>query len=499
MLKTVRSFLLAGMAVTCSLCASPANSAIKVGVGETIITPPVGLPLYGYARAKVSDGVHDDLHARSLVIEGTNGTATVFMTLSLCDLSRPLFDLIREGVNRKTGIPVQNIVVGCTHTHSGPELDTQNDAFLQQIVTASFANTGTQNVSSAPAQPGSPLEKPSVAYTKTMVDRAIESAVIAWKSRVPGRIGFGSGIARELGKNDRRMLYGGMHPDPEVGIIKVEDAKGKLMGVAFNYGCHPSTLDKYNYKFTEDWPYYSIKGIKEIIGKNVWVAYYQSAQGDAKVGYSAELSATGAIMDIRTFEFAEYKGNMMVDAVMKVLPSIKTSPNLDVAAVEKNYELPARDGYRLTEAEAQKQADAAKAAMEEAEKRTDIYGRRVIEAFRVDNYLAGLRLSAAKSFNDPNRPKSIKTIQQAVRIGDTVFVTFPGEVFTEIGLKVKQRSPLENTFIFGLAGAFDNYLPTAEEYKEEGYATLITPYSPNAEQVLIDTSLELIGAVVKPK
>ena len=94
---------------------------------------------------------------------------------------------------------------------------------------------------------------------------------------------------------------------------------------------------------------------------------------------------------------------------------------------------------------------------------------------------------------------AIKTIQQAVRIGDTVIVTFPGEVFTEIGLKVKQRSPLENTFIFGLAGAFDNYLPTAEEFKEEGYAALISPYSPNAEQVLIDSSLELIGAVVKPK
>ncbi len=497
MLKIDRSFLMVCMVFACILNVPYAHAAIRVGVGETIITPPVGIPLYGYARAKVSDGVHDDLHARSLVIEGSNGTSTVFMTLSLCDLSRPLFDLIRQGVNRKTGIPVENIVIACTHTHSGPELDTQNDGFLKEIVTASFQNTGTQNVSNAPAPPGSPLEKPSVAYTKMMVERAIESAVIAWKNRAPGRIGFGSGIARELGKNDRRMQYGGMHPDPEVGIIKVEDTKGKLIGVAFNYGCHPSTLDKYNYKFTEDWPYYSIKGLKEKLGKNVWVAYYQSAQGDAKVGYTAELSATGAKMDIRTFEFAEYKGNMMVDAVMKVLPSIKTSPDADIAISEKNYDLPARDGYRLTEAEAQKQADAANAAMEEAEKRTDIYGRRVIEAFRVENYLAGLRLSAAKAFNDPNRPRTIPTVQQAVRIGDTVFVTFPGEVFTEIGLKVKQRSPLEKTFIFGLAGAFDNYLPTAEEFKEEGYAALISPYSPNAEQVLIDTSLELIGKVQK--
>jgi hypothetical protein len=294
------------------------------------------------------------------------------------------------------------------------------------------------------------------------------------------------------------MQYGGIHPDPEVGIIKIEDAGGKLRGIAFNYGCHPSTLDKYNYKFTEDWPYYSIQGIKEKVGKNIWVAYYQSAQGDSKVGYPAELSATGAQINIRTFEYAEYKGAMMVDAVLKVLSSIKTSSALDVAVAEKAYDLPARDGYRLTGEEAQRQADAAKTAMEMAEKRTDIYGQRAIEAFRVNNYLAELRLFAAKEFNNPDRPKAIPVYQQAVRIGNTVFVTFPCEVFTEIGLKVKQRSPLENTFVIGLGGAMGGYLPTAEEFREEGYAALISPFSPQAEQVLIDSSLELIGAVMKP-
>jgi hypothetical protein len=274
--------------------------------------------------------------------------------------------------------------------------------------------------------------------------------------------------------------------------------RGKLLGVVFNYGCHPSTLDLHSFKFTEDWPYYSIKGIKEQTGQDVWVAYFQSAQGDVKVGYTAELSATGAEMQIRTFEYAEYKGNMMVDAVMKTLPSIKTSSTLDVAAAEKSFDFPAREGYRLTEAEAQAHADSAKAAMERAEKRTDIYGKRVIDAYRVENDLATLRLNAAKRFNNPDRQKTIKILQQSVRIGDTVFVTFPCEVFSEIGLKVKQQSPLENTFVLGLGGAMGGYLPTAEEFKEEGYAALISPFSPRAEQCLIDSSLELIGAVMKP-
>jgi hypothetical protein len=80
-------------------------------------------------------------------------------------------------------------------------------------------------------------------------------------------------------------------------------------------------------------------------------------------------------------------------------------------------------------------------------------------------------------------------------IGDMVIVTFPCEVFSEIGLKVKQQSPIQKTFVFGLAGAMGGYLPTADEFKEEGYAALISPYSPRAEQSLINSSLEMIGKV----
>jgi neutral ceramidase len=113
----------------------------------------------------------------------------------------------------------------------------------------------------------------------------------------------------------------------------------------------------------------------------------------------------------------------------------------------------------------------------------------------VECYLAELRLGAAQYVENPGRPEKIKIVQQAFRIGDTVFVTFPCEVFSEIGLKVKKNSGFNNTFILGLAGAMEGYLPTAEEFTEEGYAVLISPFSPKAEQELIDSSLELVKRV----
>ena len=254
-------------------CATQEVPKIKVGMGETIITPPnpVGVPMAGYRRKGKSTGAHDDLYARSLVIEGEDGTSVVLMTLGLINLyGSKRLQQIRAGITEQTGIPEDNIVVSCTHTHSGPSIGAAGEE-----------------------------------YQKFLIERVIESAVTAWNSRVPGKIGTGSAQCLELGKNDRRMEYGGLHPDPEVGIIKVVDANDKLLGVAFNYGCHPSTLDLHNLELTEDWPYYSIKGIKDKVGYDVWVAYFQSAQGDVKVGYTAELSAVGAEMGIRNLEYAE--------------------------------------------------------------------------------------------------------------------------------------------------------------------------------------------------
>ena len=87
--------------------------------------------------------------------------------------------------------------------------------------------------------------------------------------------------------------------------------------------------------------------------------------------------------------------------------------------------------------------------------------------------------------------------QQAVRIGDAVFVTFPGELFSEIGLAIKNQSPYEKTYILGVTCGPGGYLPTAKEFIEGDYEVDGSSYSPKTEQVCIDSSLELIHRVAQ--
>jgi neutral ceramidase len=436
------------------------EAQVKVGVGEEIITPPIGVPMAGYMRTGVSTGVHDDLHARSLVIEGADGTPVVMMTLSIINLDTRFTGRIRAKIKAETGIPEENILISCTHTHSGPDVG-----------------------------------KAGEAYIEFLINQAAKSAVEAWKSRVPGRVGTGATEVLELGRNDRRLEYGGLHPDPEVGLIKVEDARGKLLGVAFNYGCHPSTLDLHNLEFTEDWPYYAIRHIKKALGENVWAAYFQSAQGDIKVGYSAELSAVGAAMPIRNFWYAELKGKQMAEAVAAAVPGIAASANPDVRVVSGTIDLPLRETYPMTAKEAEAWKSAAEQNLKKAEARAADIGKRELDKYKVDVFLSGLAVDCARWVEANPKPAPLRTRLYAARLGDAVFVTFPCEVFSEIGLKVKQGSPFKKTFVFGVAGGLGGYIPTAAEYKEGGYAVTMTHFSPRCEDVLIDASLELIKKV----
>jgi hypothetical protein len=58
---------------------------------------------------------------------------------------------------------------------------------------------------------------------------------------------------------------------------------------------------------------------------------------------------------------------------------------------------------------------------------------------------------------------------QAVVLGDIVLVGVPGELFTELGLQIKRRSPFRYTYIVELANDYIGYIPDEEAFNLGGY------------------------------
>ena len=81
---------------------------------------------------------------------------------------------------------------------------------------------------------------------------------------------------------------------------------------------------------------------------------------------------------------------------------------------------------------------------------------------------------------------------QAIRLGRWTFVGWPGEVFVEFGLQVRQNHP--DTFVISLAnGDTQGYLVTAEAVAEGGYEASNGLFrSPQSGDLLVRKTLDLL-------
>jgi hypothetical protein len=93
-------------------------------------------------------------------------------------------------------------------------------------------------------------------------------------------------------------------------------------------------------------------------------------------------------------------------------------------------------------------------------------------------------------------PKEVPVIIQTLRVGELGIAAIPCEVFAEIGLAIKARSPFKPTFTIELANGYNGYLPTPEQHKLGGYETWRARSSylePEASTKIAETVMELFA------
>lgn len=114
-------------------------------------------------------------------------------------------------------------------------------------------------------------------------------------------------------------------------------------------------------------------------------------------------------------------------------------------------------------------------------------------------YQAAWARRIESQLRDGSAPTEVRAPVHAVRIGDGVIVTGPGETFTEYGIAVKERSPGAPTLYAGYTNEIIGYLPTANEYQYGGYEAgygyksvgLPSLFDPSVEQIFVETGVRL--------
>lgn len=111
--------------------------ALYFGYADCLINPPRDIGLAGYqARDEHgfnNSGIADDLYAKALVLK--NGSAVIVIaTLDLCLISESTGDAFRNAIAQKLSIPVENVLVNLSHTHSGPQTYTKSSSGKEAVV-----------------------------------------------------------------------------------------------------------------------------------------------------------------------------------------------------------------------------------------------------------------------------------------------------------------------------------------------------------------------------
>ncbi|MBC8231129.1 hypothetical protein H8E77_16375 [bacterium] len=95
------------------------SKGLKAGAAQSNITPLLGTSLAGSFNDRKAVDVMDDLHAKALVLDdGETKVALVvcdLIVLEVEDVNRA-----RQIIETRCGIPPENVMISCTHTHTGP-------------------------------------------------------------------------------------------------------------------------------------------------------------------------------------------------------------------------------------------------------------------------------------------------------------------------------------------------------------------------------------------
>ena len=429
---------------------------LTAGFSKICISPPIGAPLAGFAaREGVSQGIHDDLFARAVVLVNKE-TAVALVSVDLLALSSDFIKRVRKNIQQAIGISAEAVMIASTHTHAGP------------VTITTFFN------------PGESLDS---SYMDSLAQNIEEAVATAWANRFTARVGVGVGHVDGVGVNRRSADQRPV--DEEVGIIKIDDSTGRTRGVVINYSCHPTVLGPNNLLVTGDFPNFSIEQIEKSIGPDGIAMFINGTQGNISMGHSSELSAIGVITPGRTFERAAELGHLLADATLAELPSVITDDSRSIVSISMPVNLPLKKFPSIEETtKALRDADdqlarlsANGATPEELMK---------AKTQRLYASITNFYARETKSLPDGHLPIEL----QGVRIGDAVFVAVPAEVFVEIGLKVKQEAP-HRVFIVGLANGYIGYLPTSEAHSVGGYEVVSSKCRPEAADVLVESVVDL--------
>ncbi len=489
---TIRSlglfFVLIVLSATKFLSANPAPEArsvneegkvFRAGAATSNITPFLGGGIIGGWGTPEATHIHDELHARCLVLDD-GSTKLVFIVADLLGVDQDVTEEAKRIIESETGIPASNVIISAIHTHSA-------------------TSAMGEGINRRKWHHGEPFDE----YQNFVIRRFADVVRIASNNLEPAKIGWGAGkvpehvfvrrwhmkpganvpdpfggqdkVKMNPGRGNPDMVKPAGVPDTDVSFISVQSKEGKPIALLANYSLHYVGGVRGG-NISADYFAMFADRIQELLKADRQDPPFVGIMSNGTSGNINNVNYGGQPERHAPYEKMRIVADDVAREVFRVHNKIEFHDWVPLAAASEKLTLKVRkpDPGMI---------ERAKNSLKKPESEKLVHPHEKIYAERLLYFV--------------DWPDQMDVVLQAFRIGDLGVATSPFETFTDTGMKIKKESPFEMNFTIELANGYHGYLPTPEQHELGGYETWITTsrVEKNASTKMEKKLLEMLSSL----
>jgi neutral ceramidase len=438
-----------------SLCATAVAANLRVGAARIDITPPADA-----ANPPTGKFAHEHLYVRAIVLENRSARA-VLIGADQAGLPETVWTTASKQIAKEVDCPVPNIIMSATHTHSGW----------------------------GPGGPGPGMFHPDPNAPPPPIVGQILDAVRQAKTKLePARMGFGTGFSylnvnRDVVDPGSRLWTQGPNlngsSDKTVAVIKFETPEGQPIAAYIDYAMHP--VNGYLAGFTSaDFAGATSRYVEQAYGDKMVAVFVQGASGDQNPLYLR--AATNALASRSGVPIT---GNVLTrEKVEAPLRDGKVTEHpLDPAVRDTLEHVMDSEGVLLGEEVIRVMTNTTR-----TESSPVISAGQDVATCPGRHRLDKTREGSPGSYEGGD-PVHIRL--GVLRIGEVALASVDAELYSAIGKRLKEQSPMANTVMVTLANGMANsgYIPDDASFGAYTFQVLSSRLKPGCAETAIDGGL----------
>jgi hypothetical protein len=455
------------------------DKELHAGAATAVIAPNLGVSICGSMQDRRAEHLHDDLTARCLVLD--NGTVRLaLVVLDLIAARKEWLTEVKHMISGFTKIPLNNILISCTHTHSAV---TPVDVF-QSNTDNNYLKWAAPRISDGVRTALQRLQPARIGFAVSRESRVVFNRryFMAEGTKNPNPFGGEDKVRMNPGEENKAILKPAGPIDPDVAVLALQKKRhpdGQPLAVFASYALHyvgrnPGTDISADYFGVVADMLHDKLGAPRRDARQPFMAML----ANACFGDINNIDVQRAFVQPYPYHQIFAVADTVSTAIAEAYRTIQFRDWVPLAVADRVLELGVR---RPTAAEVTAARDVlARAPQGPLRTLPEIYARETVQL--------------------AEWPANFRTTVQAIRVGDVGICALPGEPFCQTGLNIKAKSPFKQTMMVGMANDYAGYVPTEEAHGLGGYETWRAKSSfleVKAATMIQEAALDVLAAAAK--